>query len=600
MLVLAVGVAVGVSALAIAHAQQQRANPAPAGTASLGGVVVVQEPNGDRPLRRVTVRLGGSGVTIGLTAVTDDNGRFLFSNLPASRFTLMAAKPGFPNTFYGAAPGAVESGRQITLEAGQQELGLRIVMARGAVIAGTVRDTLGQPMASMYVQFARRAMVAGRVTKEYVRTGGSSLIRTDDRGQYRAFGLPAGEYVVFVSPRGGGPDSAARMTTEAELRWAQQQAQQPAGLPYTSPPPASPNVLMSDVYFPGTTDAAAAIPVKVEAGEERLGTDITVVYVTVSRVAGVVTRPDGSPATGTVMYLVPESGGTEGSGDLLRNRANVNPRGEFSFDGVQAGNYILMAQASSQAGGAGPPSGPPDLHARQPLRVHGADITGVSVALQPGLEIRGRMIVDAATTSTPPSFESARVSLSAPPGAGVMLSAAPAVVAKDGTFTLQGVAPGTYLVNSGFTFDGGVRGWIVKSILFGGRDYLDRPLELSAGLSGAELTITVTDRAGELSGRLIDQKGQGVSDHPVILFTVDRSFWLAGQSRQPRSTRPSPDGTFRFSNLLAGDFYIAVGTPQFLMNDLRDPAFLEQLVAAAVKLTIGDGEKKVQDLKIAR
>jgi len=33
---------------------------------------------------------------------------------------------------------------------------------------------------------------------------------------------------------------------------------------------------------------------------------------------------------------------------------------------------------------------------------------------------------------------------------------------------------------------------------------------------------------------------------------------------------------------------------------LQDPAFLEQLAAAGVKLALAEGEKKIQDLKIGK
>ena len=58
-------------------------------------------------------------------------------------------------------------------------------------------------------------------------------------------------------------------------------------------------------------------------------------------------------------------------------------------------------------------------------------------------------------------------------------------------------------------------------------------------------------------------------------------------------------GKFRFANLLPGEYYIAALT-DFEPNDYYNPTFLEQVASAgAIKITVGEGEKKIQDLKIS-
>ena len=51
------------------------------------------------------------------------------------------------------------------------------------------------------------------------------------------------------------------------------------------------------------------------------------------------------------------------------------------------------------------------------------------------------------------------------------------------------------------------------------------------------------------------------------------------------------------SGLPAGEYYVAAVT-ELEPGDLADPAFLEQLAAAAFKITLADGEKKQQDVKL--
>jgi hypothetical protein len=49
---------------------------------------------------------------------------------------------------------------------------------------------------------------------------------------------------------------------------------------------------------------------------------------------------------------------------------------------------------------------------------------------------------------------------------------------------------------------------------------------------------------------------------------------------------------------LPGEYYISAVT-SVEATDFGDPAFFEQLVAASLKITIAEGETKVQDLRLA-
>ena len=88
---------VGVDA---ARAQQaparDRTTPAAAmvGTASIAGVVTTaSEPA--QPLRHVAVTLQMGMLTVPRAAVSDDQGRFIFTNLPAGNYTVGAQKPAW-------------------------------------------------------------------------------------------------------------------------------------------------------------------------------------------------------------------------------------------------------------------------------------------------------------------------------------------------------------------------------------------------------------------------------------------------------------------------------------------------------------------------
>ena len=184
-----------ISFLAAGYAQQPRDNAAPSGaapdvrsgTARLSGVVQVDDSSA-APIRGAIVTLGGEGLAAGRTLITDDEGRFEFTSLPAGRFALTAKKAPFVTTAYGARrPG--RPGTAITLSAGQVVAGIAVRMPQGAVITGQVTDALtGRPMADI-------PMAASRT--DVVETSGvpslqSSAATTDERGVYRLFGLVPG------------------------------------------------------------------------------------------------------------------------------------------------------------------------------------------------------------------------------------------------------------------------------------------------------------------------------------------------------------------------------------------------------------------------
>ena len=65
----------------------------------------------------------------------------------------------------------------------------------------------------------------------------------------------------------------------------------------------------------------------------------------------------------------------------------------------------------------------------------------------------------------------------------------------------------------------------------------------------------------------------------------------------PAQAHPGSDGMYKVQGLPAGEYYVCALT-DLDPNDLYDPAFLEQLVAASFKITLADGETKVQNLKL--
>ena len=137
--------------------QQQ---PPAVGTAAITGSV--RMAGSTQPARKVRVSLSSPEIRGGRTAITDDDGRFSFTALPAGRYTLSANKPGHVSVTYGQRrPG--RAGTPIQVSDGQKfQADLQI--PRGSVITGTVFDEHGEPALQTSVRVMRIVNQNGRRT----------------------------------------------------------------------------------------------------------------------------------------------------------------------------------------------------------------------------------------------------------------------------------------------------------------------------------------------------------------------------------------------------------------------------------------------------
>lgn len=172
------------------------------GTAAITGTVVGADADA-HPIGRALVTISGAELPSNRTTSSDDDGRFAFRELPAGRFTIVTAKRGYVAGAHGATrPG--RAGTPVALAAGQQ-LQVRIVMSRGGVLTGAIRDDRGQPIPDLFV-FAVETRLMGASPLPQSRTAlrPTDPVRTDDRGVYRLFDLGPGEYVVVAAANDSG------------------------------------------------------------------------------------------------------------------------------------------------------------------------------------------------------------------------------------------------------------------------------------------------------------------------------------------------------------------------------------------------------------
>ena len=98
---------------------------------------------------------------------------------------------------------------------------------------------------------------------------------------------------------------------------------------------------------------------------------------------------------------------------------------------------------------------------------------------------------------------------------------------------------------------------------------------------------------------LTDPAGRPAPEYFVLAFPVERSSWTTVSRRIVAPVRPATDGRYRIAGLPAGDYWLAVVTTMD-PDSGTDPEFLESILSGAIKITVGEGETKRQDLRIGK
>lgn len=590
----------------------------PIGTAEISGVVTSASTG--RPLANVRLTLTGqsgvpapaggfggapggvqlgAGMSLARTVASDAQGRFVFEALPAGRFILNAVKDQYLALAYGAVK-PNRPGTAIPVADGQR-VTIAMPMVRGGVISGTVYGPDGDPLSGVQVRAFRFGYNNG-----FKRPLSTGYAQTDDRGMYRIGNLTSGDYFIGATPSANDMTMMESAAAEAAafaaaVDAARQGGRTASSVTFVVPPPGAngppPGFVYS--YYPSASTIASASPVAISAGEERSGTDITAYFNRASNINGIVAGIPSPTVAVQVMLLADDP-----MADVGTPSARTQADGTFTLRGVAPGQYTVIAQVVPAPnfvqmvnGSIQQPAPPPQLEpaqkmwGRAQLVVDGQTLPTVVVTLQPPRSVSGR--VEFLTDMPRERRGTVTVTLFPAPSPQQIPQFGPApqaAVSADGQFTISGVVAGAYSIRAS--------AGPMKSAMFQGQDVLDFPLIVEGDRDVTGLDITIGGQASQLSGLLTDAAGAAVSDCTIVVAPGDRKYWTPG-SRRIVITRPGMDGRYTFNGLPSGEYLVAAVT-DIEPGSQFDPEFLGNLAAAAVRVTIPDGGKQVQDLRIAR
>ncbi len=514
------------------------------------------------PLSRAAVttmlqvnRTSGVRLDVLRSAFTEEDGRFEFSGLPGGTYRIIANKHGYMGMAYGGRLSS-DPGMSIALGANESR-SVDIVLPRYSSMTGHIVDEFGDAVEGIQIDVAQIRFQAGR--RRLVGVDGA-VGETNDLGRYRVSGMQPGQYVVRavvgqVTPFHPTPDLPGYTTT----------------------------------YFPGTPNAAEAQLVSVGISQDLAGVDLALEQVPTALITGRRLASNGDPLGG-LLVLVP----SYRSGAIITPPvgARTYPDGRFEFPNVPPGDYVIQA----------------DTGRRNPFRegefasrfvtVNGSDVTDVLLQASSGSTISGHV---RSAGDEPPAARPSVVAARADPDRTPLQngSIAHGDVQSDLTFQLSGIHGPRRL-----DLDRPPAGWALKAVLVNGIDVTDTPLPFgSTEQSLSDVEVVVTNRLTELTGTVLDARGNAVKGCAIVVFSSDPDRWYSGSRYLQRSVG---DGTcgFRFSGLPPGDYLIsAVARPRAAADaygddSWQDPEWLQSITPGASRVTLAEEQKLWVNLKL--
>jgi hypothetical protein len=402
----------------------------PVGSGIVSGRVYLSDMQG--PARSATVRLQPAATlliddvpnilgqqTAGNSAIvevkTRFDGSFSFGHVPAGDYYVMAFSPGYISPYLALAVAAGQHGYanqqpvtgshqaatkavlkgipRISVESGQAAT-VEVILERGAAVSGNISYDDGTPAAGLRVEFLYRMVNDGKETwaeAPFLMLPGSGLDTsfTDDRGNYRISGLPAGKYVItttfdlaesvsyiFSSSTGGGSSSGS----SSNNRWTN-----------------------FKIYSGNTHRLGDAAVLSLSLGEEYQGENLQFPLSKLHNIKGhIVSAHDGHVINSGQVTLY------SSDDKSLAGYATISvDNDEFAFDFIYDGDYILTSPTSAdvdyqsipQSGSSLPPQYKSHLRhlygaVSKPLHVDG-NMDGVTIAAPEPTAKEAQMFKDA-------------------------------------------------------------------------------------------------------------------------------------------------------------------------------------------------------------
>jgi hypothetical protein len=448
--------------------------------------------------------LSGRGLT--LKSTTDEEGRFRISNLTAGTYYVW---PFVPSFVIAESTGGYPMGKAVTVADAEDVDDVDFHLTGGGVITGKVTDAAGRPVIDERIHL----MPIGDDVMRLATSIYPSIneIRTDDRGVYRCFGLPAGKYKVALG------DEYAAFTSTTGRRF----------FPRT--------------YHPDVTDEAKAKIIELTEGEEELNVDINVARLMNGfAVSGrFVDGDNGKPVPNIGFGLSIIIGGrTQG---FMSSTGLSTSDGGFRVDNLPPGRYAIsvMPRPGSSYSGESPP-----------FDIVDSDVTDLETKIHRGAMVSGNVLIEgAADRSVAAKFAQTRVETvmwnEDGNGFGTLHNAN---INPDGSFEVGPLQPGKATFRLTALDRNAPAEFTLMSIDHNGVDK-SGGLQIKAGDNITGLRLIAAYGTGTIRGNIRVEGGA----LPENTF-VDVSFFRPGNAQPVKYQQVDARGRFVFERVPPGNY----------------------------------------------
>lgn len=467
---------------------------------------------------RVTVKGKGlPGIVVGLRTgesnqrvrpilkgTTDEDGKYRITNVPAGVYQVAPIAPAFVFYDYSRTGSA---GKDLLISEGEVVEGFDFTMVRGGVITGKVTDSEGRPVVEEFVKLELEDESISNPPRD-------ESVHTDDRGIYRAFGVPPGRYRVSAGLSDDGFSGGGR-SRPAYRR----------------------------TFYPDSTDSAQATVVEVGEATEATNIDLTLVRMGsgVSVSGRVVDGQNGEPVGNVQLYFTKvtvQGSSTINSAGRIKG---TNSKGEFRAEGLTAGKYFISLNHQQEN------------YLAEPVIVDvlDQDVTGVLLKTTSGATLDGIVVMEGSSKAgglqkSSRLFVSAFIQDESPRGGYGRHSA----VKADGKFHITGLPAGTVFFGLGWADEDEGHGIVVSRIE---RDGVVQPagLPIQDGEQVTGLRLVVTQGTGTIRGTVKVENGTIQPDGRVFI-----SLSKVGATSPTRSPNVDARGHFLITGLTSGSYEI--------------------------------------------
>ncbi len=454
------------------------------------------------------------------TTTADRDGRFTFANVTPGPYTIRVQKDGY---FGKPEGGTFPPTAAIDVSVAAKEIkDASLSMVPGALIGGRVFGTDGQLLSNAIV-FALRvtyplghAVLSGQVSKI-----------ADDRGEFRLFWVPPGDYYLTAEPPRAAPTPGG----------------QPAGQGIKT-------------FYPGTTAVTEARTLSIKGGEEMLGMDFGIRPTSLFKISGQVSSliPPPAPQLGApgvnaaVLVLLSPDGNAPDDTRQVGTVPLLPTNGKFEVSNILPGVYDLFARVPDP--GAQAAGGAPMAWGRARLDVRDTDINNVLITIPPSVEVKGTVTAPSGRIPT-----SIRVQLMPDESSAAKIPAYQQVGARstpvnaEGAFSVPAVPEGRFRVSAvaGLPTD-----MYFADVRQNALSVFDSGFDVNAR-NANPLEIVLGSGPGTVNGVVLDGPSKVVAGATVVLVPEvrrrsNRALYILAQS--------DASGRFTLRGVAPGDYKV--------------------------------------------